>query len=44
MVGAFETYVHLGLFTYKQFDKLCDVRGVYVFNEVQRKMYEGDIK
>jgi len=40
MVGAFETYVHLGLFTYKQFIKLCDVRGVYVFNEVQRKIYE----
>ena len=44
LVGAFETYVHLGIFTYKQFDKLCDVRGVYVFNEVQRKMYEDDIK
>ena len=40
LVGAFETYVHLGIFTYKQFDKLCDVRGKFVFNQVQKKMYE----
>lgn len=33
MVGAFETYVSLGIFTYKQFDKLCDIRGVYVWQQ-----------
>jgi len=40
LVGAFETYVHLGIFTYKQFEKLCDVRDVYVLREGKKNNEE----